>query len=73
MRITIQALTDVRTEFETDHELRRAFGVLHDAHISTRGGGRFADSSSAIILAHEIDGPGALVALEQAGIRALVS
>ena len=73
MRITIQAPADGGTELETDRELHRAFGVLHDALIQTRGGGRFADSSAAIILARESDAPGALAALEQAGIRALAS
>jgi hypothetical protein len=73
MRITIQASDDRGTELETIRELHRAFLVLHDALIQTRGGGRFADSSAAIILARETDAPGALVALKQAGIRALAS
>lgn len=73
MRITIQALSDVGAEFETDQELRRAFDVLHTASIRTRGGGRFADSSAAIILAFETDTPAALAALKHAGIRALTS
>jgi hypothetical protein len=73
MRITIQTRGTAGTELETDRELQRAFGVLHDALIQTRGGGRFADSSAAIILARESDAPGALAALEQAGIRALAS
>jgi len=71
MRITIYAPSDAGTQFETDRELRRAFNVLHNALIRTRGGGRFADSSAAIILALETDAPGALAALKQAGIRAL--
>ena len=73
MRITIQAASGAGTEFENDQELRRAFDVLHNALIQTRGGGRFADSSAAIILARETDAPGALAALQQAGIRALAS
>jgi hypothetical protein len=73
MRITIHAGATAGSELETDRELHRAFNVLHDALIQTRGGGRFADSSAAIILARESDGPGALAALEQAGIRALAS
>jgi hypothetical protein len=73
MRITIQAPAGGGTELEADRELHRAFVVLHDVHIRTRGGGRFADSSSAIILALETDAPGALVALKQAGIRAVAS
>jgi hypothetical protein len=73
MRITIQAPTDGGTELETDRELHRAFVVLHEALIRTRGGGRFADNSAAIILARETDAPGAIAALKQAGIRALVS
>lgn len=73
MRITIQPLNDVGAEFETDQELRRAFHVLHTASIPTRGGGRFADSSAAIILAFETDTQAALVALKHAGIRALTS
>ena len=72
MRITIQWGT-ATTQVETDRELHRAFNILHDALIQTRGGGRFADSSSAIILALETDAPSALAALEQAGIRALAS
>ncbi len=72
MRITIQWGT-AATQVETDRELHRAFHVLHDALIQTRGGGRFADSSSAIILALETDAPGALAALKQAGIQALAS
>ena len=71
MRITIQAPSGAGTEFESGQELRRAFTVLHNALIGTRGGGRFADSSTAIILARESDAPGALAALTQAGIRAL--
>ena len=73
MRITIQSSHDAGTELETDQELRRAFNVLHNALIRTRGGGRFADTSAAIILARETDAPGALAALKQAGIRALAS
>jgi hypothetical protein len=73
MRITIQAASGAGTEFENDQELRRAFNVLHNALIGTRGGGRFADRSAAIILAHETDAPGALAALKQAGIRASAS
>jgi hypothetical protein len=73
MRITIKPQDDAATELGTDRELRRAFTVLHTALIRTRGGGRFADSSAAIILAHETDAPQALAALKQAGIRALVS
>jgi len=73
MRITIQPPDDADTELETDRELHRAFDVLHNALIPTRGGGRFADSSAGIILALETDAPGALAALEQAGIRAIVS
>jgi hypothetical protein len=73
MRITIQPHDDTDTELGTDRELRRAFTVLHNALIRTRGGGRFADSSTAIILARETDAPQALAALKQAGIRALMS
>ena len=73
MRITIQTWGTAGTELETDRELHRAFNVLHNALIQTRGGGRFADNSAAIILAREADGPGALAALKQAGIRALAS
>lgn len=72
MRITIKWGT-AGTQLETDQELHRAFDVLHDARIQTRGGGRFADSSAAIILAVETDAPDALAALKQAGIRALAS
>ena len=73
MRIVIQPQDDAANELETDRELRRAFIVLHNALIRTRGGGRFADSSAAIILARETDAPQALAALKQAGIRALMS
>jgi hypothetical protein len=51
MRITIQTPGTAGTELETDRELHRAFNVLHNALIQARGGGRFADSSTAIILA----------------------
>jgi hypothetical protein len=71
--ITIQSPHDAGTELSTDQELRRAFTVLHNALIRTRGGGRFADSSARIILAHETDAPRALAALKQAGIRAFAS
>jgi hypothetical protein len=71
MRITIQA--EAGTEPETDRELHRAFDVLHKALIRTRGGGRFADSSAAIILARESDAPEALAALKLAGIPALIA
>jgi hypothetical protein len=60
MRIRIQTWGTAGTELETDRELHRAFNVLHNALIQTRGGGRFADSSAAIILAFETDAPGAL-------------
>ena len=73
MRITIQPRGDAVTEFGTDRELRRAFDVLHSALIQTRGGGRFADSSAAIILARDADMPEALAALNRAGIVALAS
>lgn len=73
MRIIVQPQDDAATELETDLELRRAFTVLHNALIRTRGGGRFADSSAAIILARETDAPQALAALTEAGIRALMS
>jgi hypothetical protein len=73
MRIMIQPQDDAATELGTDRELRRAFTVLHNAFIRTRGGGRFADSSAAIILARETDAPQALAALREAGIRALMS
>jgi hypothetical protein len=69
MRITIQTPDDGGSELETDRELHRAFIVLHSAFIRTRGGGRFADSSAAIILARETDAAGALAALKQAGIQ----
>ncbi len=68
MRITIEPPGS--TLLEADRELHRAFEVLHNALIRTRGGGRFADTSAAIILAREDDGPVALAALKQAGIRA---
>jgi hypothetical protein len=73
MRITIQAPRNGSTEHETDQELQRAFNILHQAFIRTRGGGRFADISVAIILERETDTPAALAALKQAGIRALAS
>ena len=73
MRITIQPQDNARTELGTDRELRRAFKVLHNALIGTRGGGRFADSSAAIVLARDTDASEALNALKQAGIRALLS
>jgi hypothetical protein len=73
VRITIQAPNNNGTELENDRELHRAFDVLHNALIRTRGGGRFADSATAIILARETDTPGALAALQEAGIRALAS
>jgi hypothetical protein len=73
MRITIQVPNADDTELVTDRELHRAFDVLHDATIRTRGGGRFADCSAAIILTLETDTLGALAALERAGIRALAS
>ena len=71
MRITIEASSDSSTELEADRELQKAFTVLHDALIGTRGGGRFADSAAAIILLHATDAPKALAALKRAGIRAL--
>jgi hypothetical protein len=73
MRITIQPQDDSGTELATDRELRRAFSVLRNALIRTRGGGRFADNSAAIILARETDAPEALAALTHAGIKALLS
>ena len=72
MTITIQPPANAGT-VEIDRELHRAFDVLHNALIRTRGGGRFAQISAAIILAHEADGPVALAALGRAGIRAVTS
>ena len=73
MRITIQPPGAAGTELQAENELRRAFGVLRGASIPTRGGGRFADSSAAIILSRDTDAPRALAALKEAGIRALGS
>ena len=73
MRITIHAPDEGASQLETGGELQRAFVVLHRADIQTRGGGRFADSSIAIILAREVDALKALAALDLAGIRALPS
>jgi len=73
MRIMIQPQDDAATELGTARELQHAFTVLHNALIPIRGGGRFADSSAAIILARETDAPEALAALKLAGIRALMS
>ncbi len=73
MRMTIQLPGEDGTELELDRELHRAFTVLHNARIGTRGGGRFADSSAGIILARETDALEALAALTQAGIRAIAS
>jgi hypothetical protein len=70
MRIVIGLPTVTVEEFEVDQRLKRAFEVLHDSVIRTRGGGRFADSPAAIILEREIDAPVALAALEKAGIQA---
>ena len=71
MMITIQPLAN--DTLETGRELQRAFHVLHDALIQTRGGGRFAHTSAAIILARETDGPAALAELERAGIPAVTT
>jgi hypothetical protein len=71
MRITIRAPGATGTELQADNELRRAFGVLRGASIPTRGGGRFADGSTGIILSLETDAPRAVAALKEAGIRAL--
>ena len=72
MTITIQPPADAG-RLESERELHRAFDALHNALIRTRGGGTFAHSSAAIILAREADGPAALAALEEAGIRAVTS
>jgi hypothetical protein len=72
MRITIPPRNG-SAEHETDQELHRAFNVLHQTFIRTRGGGRFADISAAIILERDTDTPAALAALKQAGIRAFAS
>lgn len=71
MRITIHAADDGGSQSELDGELHRAFAILHGADIKTRGGGRFADSSIAIILARKTDARKALAVLRLAGIRAL--
>jgi hypothetical protein len=73
MRITIQTPDDGGSRLQSDGALQRAFGALHRAGIQTRGGGRFADSSTAVILARETDALKALVVLKLAGIRALPS
>lgn len=70
MRIMLQPLSGSQKDFEIDQALQRAFGILHEALIRTRGGGRFADSSGAIILARDSDAPLALAALKGAGIEA---
>ena len=69
MRITI-GLPAIERDFEVDQQLKRAFEVLHEAVIQTRGGGRFADNPAAIILEREVDAPVALAALKKAGIQA---
>jgi hypothetical protein len=73
MRITIEAPDTGGTQLDTTRELQRAFVVLHDALIHTRGGGQFADGAAAIILACDADALKALAALKLAGIRALAS
>jgi hypothetical protein len=67
MRITIQTAGDGGSRLQSDGALQRAFGALH------RGGGQFADSSTAVILAREADALKALAVLKLAGIRALPS
>ena len=69
MRITIQASSG-QAESEVDLQLHRAFVALHDARIDTRGGGRFTDGETAIILLHATDALKALAALKSAGIQA---
>ena len=73
MRITVRPQDDAGTELGTDRERRRALMSYTGALIRTRGVGRFADNSAAIILARETDAPQALAALKLAGIRALMS
>jgi hypothetical protein len=73
MRISIHTPDDGASELDANRELQRAFMVLHNALIHTRGGGRFADDAAAIILATAADAPKALAALKLAGIRALAS
>jgi hypothetical protein len=73
MRITIQTPSGVGPQAGVNGELQRAFVVLHRADIKTRGGGQFADNSTAIILAREADALKALAVLKLAGIRALPS
>jgi hypothetical protein len=62
MRITIHAPGDGASQAKNDGEFQRAFVVLHRADIQSRGGGRFADSSIAIILTREADGRHKLLA-----------
>jgi hypothetical protein len=73
MRITIQTPSGGALQLEANRELQRAFAVLHHADIRTRGGGQFADSAMAIILARDADALKALAVLKLAGIRALPS
>jgi hypothetical protein len=72
MRITIQPSADNGAESVVDLRLQRAFKVLHEAHIGTRGGGRFADASTAIVLPRETDVAAALAALNHLGASVLV-
>ncbi len=70
MILLIQSTGEPRGEFEVDQELQRAFSALHGARIRALGGGRFMDGSGYVVLAHDADGPAALVALQGARIRA---
>jgi len=69
--ITIPSSDDCRYEFEVDQQLQRALAALRAASIRTLGGDRFMDGTPFIVLARDSDGPAALEALEQLGIRAL--
>jgi hypothetical protein len=68
--ILIESPGQARGEFDAERELQRAFDALHCTDIRVLGGGRFLDGSGYVVLACEADGPAALVALVQAGIKA---
>ena len=69
MQIFLQPPNPEALSFEVDFQMQQAIVALRRSAIRIHGAGRFGDGSSAIILKRDADGPTALTALEQAGLR----
>ena len=73
MRLLLQPPKPDSSNFEVDQQIHMAVSALHDYLIRIRGAGRFADGSTGILLAREMDAPIAVAALKRVGIQVAAS